>query len=296
MARLFPNHLSARVSHEVARAFRKLKKLPDDFSIHHTLAEVRWNPDSPPPDFLVFWQKRFGFLITIASTSQQLAESALQGSLFTQDATITLEELGHPEQEILLTFSKILDANLPLRRLILFPNVSRNTIDTISLQRNSSHDVSFLGLAQLSPEAFPDFLTSLAAEALSDPQILSLRHQFSPEIAVPQTFSAVRSIDRKTNATLTPSLRGIDPLLDRESDPRLTPVERAELHASQTSLFYMAFTRAGQKLVVFSTSQRRLGFFQKLSHRSDEGDRYRHPIRSLFFKRKSSRLKEPPPK
>jgi len=59
-------------------------------------------------------------------------------------------------------------------------------------------------------------------------------------------------------------LLGIDSLLDRENDPLLIPEEQAKLHASQTSLLYMALTRAGQKLVIFSTSPERIDFFRTL--------------------------------
>ncbi|MFT7301653.1 MAG: superfamily I DNA/RNA helicase, partial [Akkermansiaceae bacterium] len=60
-------------------------------------------------------------------------------------------------------------------------------------------------------------------------------------------------------------LLGIDSILDRELDPQLSPEERNELHASQTSLLYMAFTRAGQKLIILSTSPDRVRTFENLS-------------------------------
>lgn len=210
MARLFPNRLSARVPREVARAFRKLKKLPDDFSVHHSLTETRDPAGEEPPDFLVFWQAQYGFIIKIAATSQELAESSLQGSLFSSGPTVTPENLGTAENECLRAFCRKLPANFPLRRLLLFPNVSQNTIDTISLQRSKDNEISFLGLNQLGNESLAAHLTALASSSLSKNQSNSVRAIFDPGITLPHSFASIRNIDRQTDPTLTPSLLDLD--------------------------------------------------------------------------------------
>lgn len=234
MARLFPSCLSARVSLEVARAFRKLKKLPNDFSVHHSLTEARDSATDDPPDFLVFWQERYGFIIKIAATSQELAESALQGSFFSSEPTMTPEKLGSLEKECLRGFCRKLPEKFPLRRLLLFPNVSHNTIDTISLQRSKDQDVSFLGLKQLGNEGLAAHLTALAASSLNKSQTNSIRAIFDPGITLPGSFASVRTIDRKTEPTLAPSL--LD--LDQEwcvKNQLFLPLENKALEAHATS-------------------------------------------------------------
>lgn len=210
MARAFPNQLLGQVPLETLQTFRKLKKLPDDYSLWYSFPQIK-QPDSPlRPDFLILWQERFGFLIHVASTTQALAETALQGNLFNPSESITAADLGRAEGEILNNFSAELDDDLPLRHLVVFPNVEHNTIDTISLQRSQKPGSSFLGLKQLGEKRLPQFLESIALAEIPAPLIVHLRHHFSPEVSVPDTFSATRLRDRQTAATLGASLLDFD--------------------------------------------------------------------------------------
>jgi len=210
MARVFPNRLPGQVPLETAQTFRKLKKLPDDYSVWYSFPQIS-KPGTPRrPDFLVLWQERFGFLIHVAPTTQALAETALQGNLFNPAEAITAADLGKAEGEILQNFSADLDENLPLRHLVVFPNVDHNTIDTISLQRRQPDGSSFLGLQQLGEKRLPQFLESIALSEIPSPLIVHLRHHFSPEISVPDSFSATRLRDRQTKATLGASLLDFD--------------------------------------------------------------------------------------
>lgn len=212
MARLFPNRLSARVPREVARAFRKLKKLPEDFSVHHSLSEVRDAPEEERPDFLVFWREKFGFILKIAATSQELAESTIQGSFFRSGPILKAEDLGAAEEAVLRSFCQKLPPDFPLRRLLLFPNVLQNTMDTISLQQSGDRGVTFLGLDQLGPDRLAAHLVDLADTALAEGQARNVRAVFDPGLVLPESFAATRSPtrDRKTAPTLTPRLLDLD--------------------------------------------------------------------------------------
>lgn len=72
----------------------------------------------------------------------------------------------------------------------------------------------------------------------------------------PQPSNPFCSVARFNSATGLEAavvfLLGIDRLLEAEGDPRLDPEARAERAANHTRLLYMAATRAGRRLVIFS--------------------------------------------
>ena len=83
------------------RAFcRVLRTLPDDFTAWLSL-EAR---SAKRPHVFLVWRERHAFLIQVAETTQQLAESALQGDFFQQDVALRPEDLGRLESELLEKF------------------------------------------------------------------------------------------------------------------------------------------------------------------------------------------------
>lgn len=207
MAKTFPTKLP-KVPPSVARTFRKLKKLPDDFTLW-----LSFQTTTPSPHFLLLWKEKHAFLIHVAETSQQLAESALQTNLFSSEQ-ITIEELGKLETQIIQDFQnnlhKKLNTNLPVTKIILFPNVEQGTIDSITLQRSKNADTHFLGLNQLSPTNLPIYFQNIAREHLPAPQILHLRRHFNPETIIPISICPLTPKDANTTATLTEKLLDLD--------------------------------------------------------------------------------------
>lgn len=210
MARVLPSKLPPKVPPAVAKAFRKLKKLPDEFTLWFSIQPASGSPRHP--HFLVLWKDLHAFLVHVADTSQELAETALQSDMLAEHQ-VTVEELGRDEGEVIRGFEKAvhrrMDAELPVSKLVVFPNVEHGTIDAIALQR-SDDDVHFLGLQQLGEQSLPDFFVSQAMPALSDPLVVELRACFTPEAVIPGEFNPLARETANTGAALTRSLLDLD--------------------------------------------------------------------------------------
>ena len=217
MARLIPNEPAGNVSPPVARMFRLIKSLPDDFTAWLALAGQ--DDTATRPHFFLVWQERYCFLIHVAETSQQLAETALQADFLTKaHETISADTLGHDETEILDEFAGKVHNELGLpsrshvavRRLVVFPDVKRRTIDEIILQRSKTTQTRYLGCHQIGERQFADYLIKLAEDALPPYSLAVFRKHFNPESRIPSAFSPLQSPERKVRAELTEMLFDFD--------------------------------------------------------------------------------------
>ncbi len=212
MARLFPSKLSGSIQPEVLRTFRKLKQLSDDFTISFSIESAKnlAGASNSMPHFLIIWQEKYGFLLHVASTTQQLADTAVHGDFFNKDEQITIASLAKSERELLSGFTQNLPnpENFPLQSIIVFPNINRGTLDTIAIEQRS--EIKFLSKQQLSGKHLESYFIAQAPSHLTEPQILQLRHHFSPEISLPPSFSPIALQPSNTNAQLTPQLLDLD--------------------------------------------------------------------------------------
>lgn len=205
MAKIIPAKPRGKPSKAFRAFYRVLKTLPDDFTAWLSLEN---KCDERPHVFLV-WRERHAFLIQVAETSQQLAETALQGDFFKPDETLRPEDLGRLEGDLLENFvaraSHLLGplaGGLPLKRLVIFPNVREGTVDEVVMLRSEGSETSYLGLHQLQAARFARRMEALAAAALPEPGLTHLRRAFTPESEVPDAFVARTSMDRNTAANL----------------------------------------------------------------------------------------------
>lgn len=166
MAVLIPPRPQSSTSSSVILMFRLLKKLDDNYTVRHLLGVT------VGPQFLVIWRDRHAFLIRVAATSQELAESALSPSFFADTETFSMEEMEDAKG-----FGSVAP-ELPVCRLVVFPNVDNSTIDQIERLRSEDTNVSFLGLKQTRPDRFANHLEALAEAPLSEPMLLALRDHF----------------------------------------------------------------------------------------------------------------------
>jgi len=197
----------------VARLFRNLKKLPDDFSVWFNIADDNTeHGEKQKPHFLIVWQDRCAYLLHIASTSQELADSAIYGDFFSAQNNITPDTLNHEERSIISSFTQSLakPQHFPITPILVFPNVKTGTLDTISAETGTQDGILFLGKQQLVPDKLAEFLISHAPQKMSQPQLIELRHRFTPEISVPREFSPLAIQRTLPTATLTPLLLDVD--------------------------------------------------------------------------------------
>jgi len=213
MAKIIPAKPRGRPNKSFLAFYKVLKTLPDDFTAWLSLndkSRVR------PHVFLV-WRERHAFLIQVAETTQQLAESALQGDFFKQDESLRPEDLGRLESGLLEVFvarsSELLGplaGELPLKRLVVFPNVAEGTVDEVVLLRSGESEAAYLGLHQMQSAHFARRLEAMAAAALPEPGLHHLRRAFTPESEVPDSFVARTPMDRNTAPKLPPCFLDFD--------------------------------------------------------------------------------------
>lgn len=195
MATLIPETPSGLTTPVVARLFRTLRKLPDDYTVWHS-----FEPEHP--HFLILSPEQNAFLIHVAETTEELAQSALQLNLLESAQVLTPDSLGASEVALLDNYP--LAPETRVRRLLIFPNAHQNTLDQVFLQRSKETEVSFLGLHQTSPEEFISQLQHLATAPLPELELFTLRQSFSPETVIP-VQNRPTLIEREKAAEALPS-------------------------------------------------------------------------------------------
>ncbi len=254
MARLIPSEPAGQVTPAVARMFRIIKALPESFtawfSLHHA--------EEPKPHFLLVWEERHAFVIQVAETSQQLAESALQRDFLTEnDTVLTADNLGREETLLLAEFTERVNADLglapgaviPLRRLVVFPNVAQSTIDEIVLQRSAETQTPYLGCCQLGEERFARRLMELALDTLPTPSLAVFRKHFTPESVLPPDFNPLSPPERRTEAVLTQTLIDFDQEAVAKADLALPP-EGEDLVRDLNTRLVTGVAGSGKSLVL----------------------------------------------
>jgi hypothetical protein len=239
MARIIPAKPRGRPSKAFSAFYRVLKTLPDDFTAWLSLE----NKTRTRPHVFLVWRERHAFLVQVAETTQQLAESALQGDFFNQGEALRPEDLGRTESELLTNFvarsSDLLGplaGDLPLKRLVVFPNVNEGTVDEVVMLRSSATESSYLGLHQMASAHFARRLEALAAAALPEPGLHHLRRAFTPESEVPDAFVARTPLDRNTAPALPPCFLDFDQEWCVKNDLDLLPLHGELASEAATSV------------------------------------------------------------
>ena len=121
--------------------------------------------------------------------------SALQADFFKQDEALRPEDLGRLESELLEDFvarsSELLGplaGELPLKRLVVFPNVSEGTVDEVVMLRSGETAHVLSRTPPGAVRAFHAAAGSAGAAALPEPGLHHLRRAFTPESEVPDVL------------------------------------------------------------------------------------------------------------
>lgn len=227
MARIIPDRPRGRPGKALLAFYRLLKRLPDEFTAWLSLDE------GGGPQVFLLWRERHGFLIQIAETTQELAESAMQRDFITGGDEISPDDLGRGERESLQAFMERVEAELgplegrlPIRKLVVFPNVREGTVDEV-VMRQGEDEVSYLGLHQCELARFSRRLEALAKAAIPETGLLELRRRFTPESVVPGEFVMRDAPDRHTAAKLGDAFLDFDQEWCVKNDLELLPEQSA---------------------------------------------------------------------
>jgi hypothetical protein len=249
--RIFPKNFRGEPGSALHLFYKVLRKLPEEFAAWFSLDA---GGEDIPQLFLV-WRERHGFLIQVAPTSQRFVEAALHGDLFGGDETVGPGDLGRGENEVLERFVSRaseefgpLAGELPVKKLVVFPNVAESTIDEVLLLRGEQ-GTTYLGMQQMDAGRFERRLAALAEAALPATGMIHLRRLFTPESVVPDDFQARRTADRNTAA----ATRFLD--FDQEwcvkNDLDLLPAQDDLVHeASARTRLVTGVAGSGKSLVI----------------------------------------------
>jgi hypothetical protein len=200
--RIFPKNFRGEPGSALHLFFKMLRKLSDEFAAWFALEAA----EGTTPQVFLVWRERHGFLIQVAPSSQRLVERALHGDLFGPEVTAEAGGPGTGECEVLERFVARATADfgplageLPVKKLVVFPNVTESTIDEVVLLRGEQ-GASYLGLQQMDAWRFERRLVALAEAALPETGMIHLRRLFTPESVVPGEFQARRDAGRNTAA------------------------------------------------------------------------------------------------
>lgn len=237
MAILIPPKPRASASQPVLRMFRLLKKLDDDFIVRHLLNA------SDGPHFLVVWRDRHAFVIRVASTSQELADAALSPSFLPGSEQLTPDQI-----EETWAFDALV-ADIPVRRLVVFPNVDDATIDQIERLRSEASGVSFLGLKQTPAEGFSQQLQTLAEGALNERMLLRLRERFDAGSRIHSPLIRTPILRRESPAEIPPCFLDLDQEILAKLEVELPP-EAARLSTRFDTRLVTGPAGSGKSLVL----------------------------------------------
>jgi hypothetical protein len=255
MARIIPTKPRVKPNKAFSAFFKVLKELPDEFTAWLSLEDK----EAGRPQVFLVWRERHAFLIQVAETSQQLAESALQADFFNQQESLRPEDLGRMESELLENFmvrcSKLLGplaGAIPLRRLVVFPNIGEGTVDEVVMLRSEENETSYLGLHQMREGHFARRLEALADAALPEPGLVHLRRAFTPESEVPDSFVARVPTERNTAAGLPACFLDFDQEWGVKNDLDLLP-QQTDLvgEAPSTVRLVTGVAGSGKSLVLY---------------------------------------------
>lgn len=187
MARTFPDKPAGSVTPEVARVFRALKRMPDDWHVWYHL--VPW--DQEAPDFLVLDGERRALLLKVSRATPQQASQAPQLQMFSPESDPIVP--GEAEEQILDAFlGQAWRAGVPrgaVTGAVIFPNLTTKDVQIIQ-QAEVESQHAWLGKEWVNSRGPKAWMGLFSGTPLDSEDASTLRAQFVPEVVVPAQFVA----------------------------------------------------------------------------------------------------------
>jgi len=186
---MFPDKPVGSVTPEVARVFRTLKRLPDDWHVWHHL--MPWEQEAP--DFLVLDAQDRALLLKVSRATPQQARQSPQLQMFGLEAGVNAETTvpGEAEEQILEAFLAQVGregvSHKAMTGAVIFPNLVRRDVRVIQqVEVGSKHP--WLGKEWLDSKGTSSWIDLFARTSLGGRELRVLRAQFTPEVVVPASF------------------------------------------------------------------------------------------------------------
>lgn len=208
MAHTIPERPAGNVTPEVARAFKALKMLPDDWYVWFHITP--WEPEVP--EFLVLDAEQRALLLKVSRATVQQAQQAPQLQLLALEQVSTVP--AEAEEDCLEAFiAQAVRAGVPRPRMsggILFPNLAERDLQAIA-ESGTEARFAWLDKDWLNGKNAATWEELLPVQPLDAEMVQTLRGQFAPETVIPETFVArVSAHTRRLTASLTPYLLDYD--------------------------------------------------------------------------------------
>jgi hypothetical protein len=208
VARMFPDKPVGSTRSEVARVFRALKRLPDDWNVWHHMTP--WQPDAP--DFSVLDGKGRALLLQVSGATPQQARQAPQLQMLGLE--VKKETPGEAEEHHLSMFlAQISQKGVPAEAIpsaVIFPNLTSKDLKVAQQYAAKKPRFHWLDKGWIDDRKLGTWNKLFGREALDDKALHVLREQFTPEVVIPASFVARVPRCRKIDAELDTYLLDYD--------------------------------------------------------------------------------------
>jgi hypothetical protein len=208
VARTFPEKPSVGMRPEVARVFRALKWLPDDWNVWHHMTP--WQPDAP--HFLVLDGKGRALLLHVSGATPQQAQQSPQLQMLGLE--VEKETPGEAEEHHLSTFiAEISQKGIPagaISSAVIFPNLTSKDLKIVQQYAAKRHELRWLDRGWIDDQKLGAWKKLLGRKPLDDKALHELRGRFTPEVVIPPSFVARLPRRRQIDAELDTYLLDYD--------------------------------------------------------------------------------------
>ena len=208
MARTFPEKPAGGMKPEVARVFRALKRLPDDWNVWHHMTP--WQPNAP--NFLVLDGKGRALLLHVSGATSQQAQQSPQLQMLGLE--VERETPGEAEEHHLSTFiAEISQKGIPagaISSAVIFPNLTSGDLKIVQQYAAKRHEFRWLDKDWTDDRKLGAWKKLFGRKTLDAKALHVLRERFTPEVVIPASFVARLPRRRQIGAELDTYLLDYD--------------------------------------------------------------------------------------
>jgi len=183
VARTFPEKPAGSIKPEIARVFRALKRLPDDWNVWYHVTP--WQPDAP--HFLVLDGKGRALLLHVSGATPQQAQQSPQLQMLGLE--VEKETPGEAEEHHLSTFiAEVSRKGIPpeaISSAVIFPNLTSKDLKLVQQYAAKDPEFRWLDRGWIDDRKLGAWKKLFGRKPLDDRALHVLRERFTPEVVIP---------------------------------------------------------------------------------------------------------------